>query len=260
MKLLNAKYGDRRELKALREKFESSGYVYLESLLNSEVFASCFREVMDLKRVAVKRSFIMPGIRTIRRLHTVGGVSIQKNAPQARALYDHSEMLNFLRQVTGGSIFKCRHKEELIVANYLLEPGATHGWHLDDPDFALIISFEAPPVNSGGQLEFIPRWRELEKERKQGQTINQLIAMAGSRRLIEREHHQAGDAYLLYASQILHRVSPLTRADCRRSVINLAYQRHRTTSYGETASLLYGSEMQTDLRSRKRPNGWRLRV
>src|SRR4051794_7490392 len=126
-KLLTTYHSTPDNLRAHRAEFAEQGYVYLGNLLESAAFTVYAREVIRLKRFSVARDFVMPGMDTVRRLSTVGGTAIKTHASPLSALYSHPEILELVREVVGRGVFECQHKEEFIVANYLLQQGATHG-------------------------------------------------------------------------------------------------------------------------------------
>ena len=59
--------------------------------------------------------------------------------------------MSAIARVAGEPVYPCNHLEELIVCIFLLSPGSTHGWHLDDPPYALILVLE-PGVGLGGRF------------------------------------------------------------------------------------------------------------
>jgi hypothetical protein len=128
-----------------------------------------------------------------------------------------------------------------MVLNFLTGPGATHGWHLDDPPFAVVIFVEAPPPEQGGLLELIPNWEKVcEQLGVPPQTgVNPTVKWCQDQGLVKQFHHIAGDVYVLHAGLALHRVTELIGDNARRVVLNFAYERNPDTTYGNTASILY---------------------
>ena len=121
---------------------------------------------------------------------------IATKSPRWLGLYCHHEVVKLLTALAGGAIYPCQHGEEFIVANFLNRSGGTHGWHLDDPAFALILFFDAPEEGQGGSLEFVPNWHSfcachgVEPEKD----VGPLAEMARSEGLIQTRHHVRGDA------------------------------------------------------------------
>jgi len=156
-------------------------------------------------------------------------------------LHFHHEVRSFVNEVRKKQVHTVRHAKEFLVANMLQNTGDTHGWHLDDPEMALVIFFKTPGHNAGGELEYIPEWDQLCKERKirSDDNTDQSIIDLNAHDLIKRESHKPGDAYLLNASKLLHRVSPITASGAERWVINMAFDTRKHIEFGDTADLLY---------------------
>jgi hypothetical protein len=234
-------------IRPLASDFQSTGYVYLPGLLRTEIFGHAFVEMMELMQRAKRRHFMMTGFETERRLATVGGQVIRSVAPGLVNVYSNAQLRSLLVVLTGGEVRPCAHPQEFMVANFLSEPGDTHGWHVDDPPYALILFFESPAVGHGGELEFIPSWHRFCVTRSIDpyHAVERSVDLARREGLVEIRHHEGGDAYLLRADKCLHRVTPLTAGD-NRSVINMAFEADLEVDYGETASRLYdeGSDQE----------------
>lgn len=230
------------ELLDMREQFYRSGYIKLPSFLSGDALA-VFREEMEhLELIASRKKFEMPGYQTPRMLSVVGGNLIKSCAPVLYSLYHHYALRSCVEQLTGRHIYDCTHPDEYMVANFLHNSGDTHGWHLDDPAYALIIFAECPQKNGGGEVEFISNWLDIcrRKHCQPDSNIQELIDWARENGMVDRHTHNCGDAYLLRADLNLHRVCPLKCSGERRSVVNLAFQNRSIVDYGLTANLLYG--------------------
>ena len=129
-----------------------------------------------------------------------------------------------------------------MVANFLLSPGATHGWHLDDPAYAFILVLESSPAEDGGSIEFIQNWQEFCKDSGSlsKEKVAPLVERAREANLVQVRHHLSGDAYLLRADRCLHQVTALRREGARRFALNLAFEATPHPIYGNTANRLYG--------------------
>lgn len=230
------------QLNDMREQFARTGYVKLEGFLQKEALEVFREEMTEMEQMALRRQFEMPGYSTPRSLSVLGGNQIRDQSPLLYALYHHYAIRDRIRDIVGRQVYSCTHPEEYMVANFLHHSGDTHGWHLDDPAFALIIFAEAPGKGEGGELEYICNWKDLcrRKGHMPDEDIHDLIAWSEHNGLIDRQTHEAGDAYLLRADHNLHRVTPLTKAGVRRAAVNMAYQSSPDTLYGQTANLLYG--------------------
>lgn len=240
--LVTPKSFDPNTLLDMREQFARSGYVRLSGFFSTEALALYKSEMEDMEQIAIRRKFDMPGYLTPRSLSVLGGNLIKSQSPLLYSLYHHYALRSSIESIVGRSIYTCTHPEEFMVANFLHNSGDTHGWHLDDPSYALIIFSEVPEEGGGGEIEFIANWKDLcrRKGRKPNENILDLVSWADENGLVDRHSHNAGDAYLLRADLNLHRVTPLKRPGERRAAINLAYQATPEMIYGETADLLYG--------------------
>jgi hypothetical protein len=173
-------------------------------------------------------------------MSVIGGKVIKEHSNFLRAVYDSGELRSFISAVTGGPIYACTNPHEWAVINFLEDVGETHGWHLDDPPFALVVIVEAPPVSVGGLLEFVPGWVEhceALQVSPEGDVSRPIAALGGGS--VRAVHHATGDAYLLRADRCLHRVAPLMVAGHRRIVINFAFEASADPQYGKTATRLY---------------------
>lgn len=231
------------EILNMREQFYRSGYIKIPSFLSDDALAIFREEVEQLELIASRKKFKMPGYDTPRRLSVVGGNMIKLYAPILYSLYHHYALRSCVEQVTGHRIYNCTHPEEYMVANFLHNSGDTHGWHLDDPEYALIIFAESPQDDGGGEVEFISNWLDIcrRKQCQPDSNIQDLITWAEENGMVDRHTHNSGDAYLLRADMNLHRVAPLKHSSERRSVVNMAFQKTSQSDYGLTANLLYGS-------------------
>jgi len=225
----------------LREEFRRSEYVRLPGILDPGALAAITDRVRRLRAKSVRRSFVMPGAETPRRMSTLGGKRIVEEEPSLASLYTRDDILSLLRDITGSEIHPCQHEQEFMVANFLNDQGDSHGWHLDDPAFAFVVVLEAPGPEAGGYLEFIPDWARFCRERDASATHDVVPAVAEARRrgLVSVRQHVAGDGYVLRASTALHRVTVVETSRGHRAALNLAYQDVAHQTYGHTATALY---------------------
>ncbi len=240
--LLSANYRDHHLLGEKREVFEAHMYVRLPNFFSAAAISVLRNEVRRLEADRIKRDFVMPTFGTPRRMHTIGGKTIRTNSQLLFSIYQSKDVRETLEILTGSEIRHCQHESECMVVNFLEEHNATHGWHLDDPPYALVTILEDPGENVGGNLEFVAN---VERER-----WDALVSTCGTTSSIERmraegnvqvAHHEAGDSYLLRADSCLHRVTPLSSPSVgtRRIAVNMGYEGIEVPIYGATASLLY---------------------
>ena len=156
----------------------------------------------------------------------------------------HYELVSVIARVTGELVHRCTHPEELMVCNLLLAPGSTHGWHVDDPPYALVVVLEAPAPGAGGELQYIPGWADLHDRLGLDPSgpVDAGVAAARAEGRIRTIDHRAGDAYLLRADRCSHRVAPLRASGTRRVALNFAYEADGAAAYGDSATVLYGPD------------------
>ena len=242
MHLLSEPYSERHLRYELQQEFARNDYVKLPGLIASEAFAHIRSEIEYLRQFATKRSFIMEEYETPREMHTLGGMKILKESPTIWSLYCHNELRSLIQSIAGTEIYSCLHPNEFMVANFLLSPGATHGWHLDDPAYAFILVLESSPAEDGGSIEFIQNWQEFCKDSGSlsREKVEPLVERARAANLVQVRHHLSGDAYLLRADRCLHQVTALRREGACRIALNLAFEATSHPIYGNTANRLYG--------------------
>jgi hypothetical protein len=239
---VDSAYDDPARLDELRAIFCSEGYVRLPGLLSREAMAIVRDEVRRLEPSARSRDFVMPGPETPRVMSVLGATQLARESPALAMLYVHFELVRVVSSLAAAPVYCCGHPEELMVCNFLLSDGATHGWHLDDPAYALVVVLEAPGVGCGGALEYIADWDSVCARlghHRRGPAAA-AVAHAHALGMVERAHHAADDAYLLRADRCLHRVAPLDDRSARRVALNFAYEHTRVPAYGESANALYG--------------------
>lgn len=237
-------YAGDGSLDELSTRFSEHGYVRLRGLLAQEPLEILRRQVCALEARASARNFVMSGPDTPRVMSVLGATHLLAGSPAAAILYVHFELVRTIGRLAGSAVHACKHPEELMVCNFLLSEGATHGWHLDDPAFALVVVLEAPVRAGGGELEYIPDWTDVLHRLGLGpdDPVDAAVETARAEGLIRTVHHRAGDAYLLRADRCLHRVTPLRSPGTRRVALNFAYEAAAMASYGDSATLLYGPE------------------
>lgn len=221
----------------VRKEFGIAGNCLIPDFVDHVAVEEMYTLLSQLKESAHTRNFIMPGIETPRRMRTLGGRFISRTLKELVALYYSDEMKRFIESVVGRKVFPCLHPEEFIVVNYLEGRCQTHGWHLDDPDIALIICIRSPS-KGGGKVEMISGFADRQK----------VTPAELARRISDAEHSghiktlqlNDGDAYILHASRVLHRVTELESDLDERIAINLAYAFSQDQEFGDTADFLYG--------------------
>lgn len=230
-------------LTKLRLAFARHHYVALPGLFSApSAFEPLMAEVKRLEQFATKKNFVMPGYNTPRVMATVGGRAIKRESPFLTGMYAAGDLAALVSQIAGRQVYTCHDENEWMVINWLEGPGETHGWHLDDPAYAMVIFVEAPEHGQGGEAEFITDWRRLCGRLGENPEVDVEAAVASCRELglIHSKTHAAGDAYLLRADRALHRVAPITSEGARRVILNLAFEaKPDIYRRGVTAAHLY---------------------
>ncbi|THF56230.1 HalD/BesD family halogenase [Pseudothauera rhizosphaerae] len=235
-------YRDPDVLANLHRQLKAKDFVKLPDFLLPSAYDVVAQNLEYLHSQRIRKEFVMPGFNTERRMSVVGGKRVTDLSLQLIALYGNHDLRRTISTIIGAHIHTVCHEEEFMVVNFLDGEADTHGWHTDDPEYALILITESPGENGGGELEYIPDWHNfctnngLDPVSK----INTAIELAFSLGLAESSKLAAGDCYLLNASNALHRVTPII-GNGRRKALNMAFDTRRFRHYGETAYLLYAS-------------------
>jgi hypothetical protein len=227
---LNSLFADSDFLAFMRDRFRKDGFVYLGSLLSLKSYTQLLAEFENLAGDLRYRNFLMPPYNTPRHMEVLGGRKIADLSPFIDSLYRDPQILQLIRGITADEIHFCKHPEEFIVLNVLSRKGQTHGWHLDDPEYALVIALKSP--SSGGLVEVLD------------ENVSRQIAANGDYSVLDKHPPRRirlleGDAYLLRAGKCLHRVTSLENEGETRIVLNFAYENREVTDYGHTAYTLY---------------------
>ncbi|ODS22544.1 hypothetical protein AB835_13590 [Candidatus Endobugula sertula] len=246
--IISNEYKNNKLIDDLQEKYRCSGFVKLPKFFTRSVLSLLLDEVYRLYSYRDKKNFIMPGYQSPRIMSVIGGQKIIRNSFIFPAVYVDKELKEILSKITNTPIFNIAHEEELMVINCLEKESSTHGWHLDDPKYALVIILEAPLMSNGGYLEVIPDWVNYCRSQclHPVNDSNAAVSKAREDNLIAKIHHEAGSCYLLNASECLHRVAPVV-GEVRRIAVNFTFHDSQKIKYGKTADLLYGNELATEL-------------
>ena len=217
----NPEVMSRVDVAAARQQFSHAGYLALPGLLRGQPLAVLRVEMERLLARARRRDFDMACMGgSPRHMTTLGGVEIAETAPTITDLYGSDELVAWLSQLVGLGLTLADDPVECHVLNHLHKGGDTHGLHTDDYPVALVMFLESPSCEEGcGHLEFFA------------------ACSAGHQSSVVR--HDAGDAYLLRADKLSHRVQPI-HDGCVRTVLNFAYgATDHVVERTESASILY---------------------
>jgi hypothetical protein len=235
-------YRDPALLGSLHGEFSKTGFVKLPNFLDDSTFELIARNLNDIYENRVRRDFIMPGFHTERKMSVVGGAKLARQCLAIVALYGNVELRNVISKITGDQVFTVRHEEEFMVANFLDGQSDTHGWHTDDPEYALIVITEFSGALGGGELEYIPRWNNVCSELGLNPMTDSEKGVAFARSIgsVRTEKLNSGECYLLNANEALHRVTPMI-GNGRRKALNMAFDNRHYRKFGESAQILYGA-------------------
>ncbi|MFY8063256.1 MAG: HalD/BesD family halogenase, partial [Usitatibacteraceae bacterium] len=208
--------------------------------LTPDAFHIIASEVKRLHATRIRKNFVMPDFNTDRRMSVLSGKDVVRESEVIASLYACQELRDWLASLTGTDIHTVLHDEEFLVVNFLDGERDTHGWHLDDPRYALIVVVESPDSRIGGCIEYVPDWKRLAREEcfEPHQFVERGVEICRRKNKLRSDFLKSGDCYLLDAGDVLHRVSPML-ADGSRKALNLAFDDRRYRSYGETATRLY---------------------
>jgi hypothetical protein len=241
--VVNDTYKDELHCKMLARIFGDQGYVTFPNFFKEEFFKLLQDESSRLSKIRQERKFTMPGYETPRYLSVIGGKQILNNSFVFSAVYVNSEIKAVLSSVVNKWLFNVDHEEEFMVINFLEKAGGTHGWHVDDPQYALVIILQAPQAAEGGYLEVIPNW--VKNCRDLGldpiTDTKKAVDIFYDQGKVKKIYHNTGDCYLLNAGDCLHRVAPIT-GDTNRVILNMAFDHRQSIEYGYTADILYGNK------------------
>lgn len=197
--ILNDEYKEVRRLGELQRQFIETQYAYLPNLFTPKVFSLLKSEVEWLKQFTLARNYEPDGPGTSRNMRTFGGVRLFEESAVFSTLYVHHEIWTLLSKIVDAPIYHSIEKQDIIGLNCLVDEGNTHGWHLDEGEFILIMIFEAPDDGRGGTVEFIPNW-EFYAEKfnfEKNQPIQDYVQKCSEENLVYKHYHAPGDAYLL---------------------------------------------------------------
>ncbi|WP_320534427.1 HalD/BesD family halogenase [Robbsia andropogonis] len=242
-RIISDEYASDAVTRPLHENFVDAGYVKLPNFFTEATRSLIAQELKLIEPTSRRKNFVMPGYETPRRLSVVGGDRILEECFPLAMVYANHDLWATLSSIIGKKLYPVAHPEEFIVANFLLGEDDTHGWHLDDPQFALIVVSAAPEPDDGGLLEFVSNWSAFCKQHGLAaeKDIEMAVALACERGEVRQCHHSAGECYLINAAENLHRVTPIVGRSTRRA-LNMAFDDRPNRWFGNTATLLYGEK------------------
>jgi hypothetical protein len=223
-----------KDLSSLKAKFKEESYVHLPNFFEKISFTKIATTIADLLADREAKDFIMPGSNTRRYLKTIGAIQLKEQFPHLFLLYP--KVKKVVRAIVGEELFDCKDPEEMIAVNHLHAMNATHGWHLDDPPFVIVVGLESPSdEQKGGVCEMIPNCLPTDD-------VEKFVLVAQKKNLIKKLFLEPNDAYLIKGSETLHRVTPLEESGSIRTAVLMSYESSSGVVYGDTAKLLYSHD------------------
>lgn len=234
--LFTSLYRHPGELARLATSFAAHDLVILPDLLTPAARAELEARAEAAHRHAKRLDLTMPGWLTPRHLWTIGARTMAHHGLSAVEVYEHPEVLPLVQAITGDAT-RATHPFERIAINWQ-RAGDTHGWHVDDPPYALLFALKAPSPGNGGELETLRDWPEPARAALP-------VGARPDNAHTETRALKAGDGYLLRADRTLHRVRQLAPGDpgMRRIVMSLAFEGATPTVYGDSSNVLHAGEM-----------------
>lgn len=224
------------DIEHLGETVRQQGFVQFHGFLQGVLLAHLQEEADRLFLAHGRRVDVLVKStgNTPRKYVTVSRDDVFAHSPSIGELYFDPDLMAFLADVTKTAVIASPYEPEQIVANRMDEVGDTHGWHWDDYSFSLVLVLAAPDRHSGAQVECIDgtSWD------KSGANVRHYLDTLPVKSL----DLEAGSAYLLLGKRVMHRVSPMLKADTRK-IICFSYateqERFVTVDHGSMTDI-YG--------------------
>jgi len=223
---------------SIKEKFLEEGVVLLKNFFEESSIRKISLSVESEYIKRIRRDFVMEPYGSTRKMSVIGGSSLVNSNITLMNLYSNTTLRSAIERIVGEPIHTVSHKEEFMVVNFLDGDGDTHGWHLDDPKYALVVITEAPE-GRGGNMEFISHWKKKYGSISEAHGVSAAVNIAKLNGDVKSLALESGDCYLINARDSLHRVTPI-EGKGKRKALNMAFDDRRYQLFGDTATLLYG--------------------
>ena len=203
-----------------------------------------------------------------RSLETVGASQISADPskyPTLNSFANDSELIHFMRDVTGNNFLNCGTNSDLSPAHIQRESGIgpEHGWHVDDAGYKFIILCQQNVVKDedGGRVGYVPFFvsdehrylntaERLESQSKEHQEFassandEDTVEILGKHVPTHFVRHlplEPGDAYIMEGRTVCHCVTPFTKDGSVRMSAAFSFDDvHDGTNYGESANIVFG--------------------
>lgn len=202
----------------MRREFLSSGVTNITKIVSADLMHDILMEVEKLlPRYGVRRDIkkVRSTGNTPRRMTNIDYKSVAKNSELIMSTYACSTLREQLEVIVGETIYDCPYDREKIVATHLHRLGDTHGWHWDDYSLAVVWVLKAPPKEAGGVVQYIAH---TEWKKETPEIISHFVTAP-----IYTMYLPSGSMYLMQTATTLHRVYPIIKGGCERTILNFAY-------------------------------------
>jgi hypothetical protein len=150
---------------------------------------------------------------TARNHRSLGQPVLRKKVPLINILYRSPVLMEFLKRVTGVA-FKPLPRGERLDETVLHEKhlqGSTLGPHLDPSEKTVVMVFQAPPPDAGGELRFLPVPEHETDADGLADPADVANIWARNPHLIQARQPTSHKAYIINSAYDIHMVAPLTR-------------------------------------------------
>jgi hypothetical protein len=224
------------DLPSLARALQKHGVVQLPHFLPKPLHRALEQQVDGLldahgKRVDVR---VRSTGNTPRRYVSVSRRAVFEHSSLIPQLYFDPVLIQFFGALAGTEVIPAPYEPEQIVVNLMNQEGDTHGWHWDDYTYSVVLVLAAPDRLNGARVECVDgtSWNKAS-----AQIEHYLRAKA-----VCSLDLTAGAAYMLLGKRVMHRVSPMLRADTRK-IICFTYatdaERHLVLNHGSMQDI-YG--------------------
>jgi hypothetical protein len=189
---------------ALRHKFQRLHYVVVPRLLPPRVVRQWRQEAERMTCYAREIRRKNDGMTLVYRVVT--GDIIQEKWPELFAFYNDSEMLDWVKAITGErSIFISPHLQSAVNLNLMDNVQSVYRWHFDAVAYTALLYLTNVEPKDGGALELVANCRP-HKAPPETQTRRVQLWPA------------AGTLVLMDGTRCYHRVAQLLRPSIRLSI------------------------------------------
>lgn len=197
---------------SLAQALGEGGVVQLHDFLPSALLRELSQQangILDAcgKRIDVR---VRSTGNTPRKYLSVGRNDVFEHSSLIKRLYFDPRLIRFFAKLMRSEIIVAPYEPEQVVVNRMSQRGDTHGWHWDDYTYSVVLVLAAPHRKNGAQVECVDgtSWD------KNAAQVEHYLRKLPVRSL----DLQPGSAYVLLGKRVMHRVSPMLKADTRKII------------------------------------------